>query len=172
MLAFTGTPISGAERNTREVFGDHIDVYDLKRAADDGASVRAFHESRVIQLVLDEEADGLDDTEPRRVEQAVAERVTRLHDNSALFLRLASEARVEVGTSGGTPIVPCVTGDSMKALHLADRLYNRGICANPILHPAVEERLARLRFFITSEHTEEQITATIQILAEEPARPF
>ncbi|WP_406415522.1 aminotransferase class I/II-fold pyridoxal phosphate-dependent enzyme [Streptomyces sp. NBC_00842] len=100
------------------------------------------------------------------------ERVTRLHDNSALFLRLASEARVEVGTSGGTPIVPCITGDSMKALHLADRLYNRGISANPILHPAVEERLARLRFFITSEHTEEQITATIQILAEELARPF
>ncbi|MFE7712042.1 aminotransferase class I/II-fold pyridoxal phosphate-dependent enzyme [Streptomyces sp. NPDC057486] len=100
------------------------------------------------------------------------ERVTRLHDNSALFLRLASEAGVEVGTSEGTPIVPCITGDSMKALHLADRLCNRGISANPILHPAVEERLARLRFFITSEHTEEQITATIQILAEELARPF
>ncbi|WP_409470688.1 type I restriction endonuclease subunit R [Streptomyces sp. HC307] len=85
LLAFTGTPISEAERNTREVFGDYIDVYDLKRAADDGATVKVFHESRVIQLVLDkdvdptkidEEADritdGLDDTERRRVEQAVA----------------------------------------------------------------------------------------------------
>lgn len=85
LLAFTGTPISEAERNTRDVFGDYIDVYDLKRAADDGATVKVYHEGRVIQLVLDrdvdptkidEEADritdGLDDTERRRVEQAVA----------------------------------------------------------------------------------------------------
>lgn len=85
LLAFTGTPISEADRNTREVFGDYIDVYDLKRAADDGATVKVFHESRVIQLVLDEDVDpttideeadritdGLDDTERRRVEQAVA----------------------------------------------------------------------------------------------------
>ncbi|MGW0325532.1 type I restriction endonuclease subunit R [Nocardia sp. NPDC003183] len=85
LLAFTGTPISEADRNTREVFGNYIDVYDLKRAADDGATVKVYHESRVVQLVLDhdvdpttidEEADritdGLDDTERRRIEQAVA----------------------------------------------------------------------------------------------------
>lgn len=84
MLAFTGTPISEADRDTRQVFGDYIDVYDLKRAADDGATVKVYHESRVVELVLDEgvdttkideEADriteGLDDTERRRVEQAV-----------------------------------------------------------------------------------------------------
>lgn len=85
LLAFTGTPISEAERNTREVFGDYIDIYDLKRAADDGATVKVYHEGRVIQLVLDsdvdptkidEEADritdGLDDAERKRVEEAVA----------------------------------------------------------------------------------------------------
>ncbi|MFI9536805.1 type I restriction endonuclease subunit R [Nocardia fusca] len=85
LLAFTGTPIAEADRNTREVFGPDIDVYDLKRAADDGATVKVYHESRVVQLVLDhdvdpttidEEADritdGLDDTERRRIEQAVA----------------------------------------------------------------------------------------------------
>jgi type I restriction enzyme R subunit len=85
LLAFTGTPISEADRNTRQVFGGYIDIYDLKRAADDGATVKVFHEGRVIKLVLgkdvdptkiDEEADritdGLDDTERRRVEQAVA----------------------------------------------------------------------------------------------------
>lgn len=98
------------------------------------------------------------------------ERVTRLHDNAALFLRLAAEAGIDVGTSEGTPIVPAITADSMKALQLADRLYTRGISANPILHPAVEERLTRLRFFITSEHTEEQITTSVQTLAEEMAK--
>ncbi|MDX3384214.1 aminotransferase class I/II-fold pyridoxal phosphate-dependent enzyme [Streptomyces niveiscabiei] len=95
------------------------------------------------------------------------ERVTRLHDNAALFLKLAGEAGVDVGTSSGTPIVPAITGDSTKALLLADRLFARGVSANPILHPAVEERLARLRFFITSEHTEAQITESVRILAEE-----
>ncbi|MFJ9565177.1 aminotransferase class I/II-fold pyridoxal phosphate-dependent enzyme [Streptomyces fuscichromogenes] len=97
------------------------------------------------------------------------ERVTRLHDNAALFLRLAAEAGVDVGTSEGTPVIPAITGDSLKALRLADRLYARGVSANPILHPAVEERLARLRFFITSEHTEEQITTAVRILGEEIA---
>ncbi|GAA3550326.1 type I restriction endonuclease subunit R [Nonomuraea rosea] len=85
LLAFTGTPISEADRNTREVFGDYIDVYDLKRAADDGATVKVYHESRVVELVLDDgldpeqidaEAnritDGLDETERRRIEQHVA----------------------------------------------------------------------------------------------------
>ncbi|WP_369392731.1 type I restriction endonuclease subunit R [Streptomyces sp. CG1] len=85
LLAFTGTPISEADRNTREVFGDYIDTYDLKRAADDGATVKVYHESRVVQLVLDRDidpttidteadriTDGLDDTERTRVEQAVA----------------------------------------------------------------------------------------------------
>ncbi|MFC5665254.1 aminotransferase class I/II-fold pyridoxal phosphate-dependent enzyme [Kitasatospora misakiensis] len=105
-----------------------------------------------------------------RLIRAEPERVTRLHDRSALFLRLAAKAGIEVGTSDGTPIVPCITGDSHKALLLADRLYSRGISANPILHPAVEERLARLRFFITSEHTEEQIETTVAVLAEELSR--
>ncbi|MBC9717993.1 type I restriction endonuclease subunit R [Streptomyces sp. TRM66268-LWL] len=85
LLAFTGTPISEADRNTREVFGDYIDTYDLKRAADDGATVKVYHESRVVQLVLDRDidpttidteadriTDGLDDTERTRIEQAVA----------------------------------------------------------------------------------------------------
>lgn len=85
LLAFTGTPISEADRDTRDVFGDYIDVYDLKRAADDGATVKVYHESRVVQLVLDRDVDpttidaeadritdGLDDTERQRVEQLVA----------------------------------------------------------------------------------------------------
>ncbi|MEU0833063.1 aminotransferase class I/II-fold pyridoxal phosphate-dependent enzyme [Streptomyces sp. NPDC005969] len=105
-----------------------------------------------------------------RVIQEEPERLDRLHQRSALFLRLSAAAGIDVGTSGGTPVVPCITGDSEKALKLADRLYRRGISANPILHPAVEERLARLRFFITSEHTEEQIEYTVKVMAEELAK--
>ena len=105
-----------------------------------------------------------------RVIQEEPERLDRLHQRSALFLRLAAAAGVDVGTSQGTPVVPCITGDSEKALRLADGLYQRGVSVNPILHPAVEERLARLRFFITSEHTEEQIEYTVKAMAEELAK--
>jgi 7-keto-8-aminopelargonate synthetase-like enzyme len=46
-------------------------------------------------------------------------------------------------------------------------LFERGISVFPILYPAVEEHLARLRFFVTSEHTPEQITRTVDVLADE-----
>ncbi len=84
MIAFTGTPISTAERNTRLVFGDYIDIYDLTRAVDDGATVPVFYEPRLIPVdlptgvdpdLIDERADeltaGLDDSERERIQQAV-----------------------------------------------------------------------------------------------------
>ncbi|MFE4289628.1 type I restriction endonuclease subunit R [Streptomyces sp. NPDC056647] len=137
LLAFTGTPISEADRNTRDVFGDYIDIYDLKRAADDGATVKVFHEGRAIQLVLDkdvdpttidEEADritdGLDDTERRRVEQAVAT-MTAMYGAPARIADLAQdlvehwEVRrdrmkafvgvSEVGGAAGKAMIVCAT---------------------------------------------------------------
>jgi len=50
---------------------------------------------------------------------------------------------------------------------LSHQLRGRGINVQPILYPAVEERAARLRFFITSNHTTEQIRATVRAVAEE-----
>jgi type I restriction enzyme, R subunit len=54
-LGFTGTPIEEADRNTREVFGDYISVYDIKQAVDDGATVPIYYENRSARLDLDEE---------------------------------------------------------------------------------------------------------------------
>ncbi len=53
-IGFTGTPISTKDRNTREVFGDYIDVYDMTQAVEDGATRPVYYESRVIHLKLDE----------------------------------------------------------------------------------------------------------------------
>ena len=53
-IGFTGTPISSADRNTREVFGDYIDIYDMTQAVEDGATRPVYYESRVIKLKLDE----------------------------------------------------------------------------------------------------------------------
>src|SRR5699024_3047543 len=86
LLAFTGTPISKAEANTREVFGagqDYIDVYDLRRAVEDEATVRVYHEPRLIEISLPEGVDpsdidaqadtitaAMDDAERRRARKA------------------------------------------------------------------------------------------------------
>ena len=85
LIAFTGTPISFDDRNTQDVFGDYIDVYDLSRAVEDGATVPVYFEPRLIKVgladnvteeILDRAADeatlGLDDTERARIEASVA----------------------------------------------------------------------------------------------------
>ncbi|MBC7187655.1 MAG: type I restriction endonuclease subunit R [Calditrichaeota bacterium] len=53
-IAFTGTPLELADRNTRQVFGDYISIYDIQRAVEDGATVPIYYESRLAKLDLDE----------------------------------------------------------------------------------------------------------------------
>ena len=53
-IGFTGTPISFKDRNTREVFGDYIDIYDMTQAVEDGATRPVYYESRVVHIKLDE----------------------------------------------------------------------------------------------------------------------
>lgn len=53
-IGFTGTPISTRDRDTVEVFGDYIDIYDMTQAVTDGATCPVYYESRVINLNLDE----------------------------------------------------------------------------------------------------------------------
>lgn len=53
-IGFTGTPVELADKNTRAVFGDYIDVYDMTRAVEDGTTVKIFYESRLAKLELPE----------------------------------------------------------------------------------------------------------------------
>jgi 8-amino-7-oxononanoate synthase len=105
-----------------------------------------------------------------RLLQRDPERVAALHANARLFLQLAREAGLDTGPSGGSAIVPVILGNSMNALKLSRALFARGINVQPILYPAVEERAARLRFFITSRHTADQIRRTITAVQEELAK--
>ncbi|KOG08187.1 hypothetical protein ADK35_41970, partial [Streptomyces viridochromogenes] len=99
-----------------------------------------------------------------RVMRAEPQRLARLRENSALFATLARRAGVDIGSSHDSPIVPCIVGDSAKTLQLAEALFRQGISVNPILYPAVPEELTRLRFFVTCEHTPEQIHHTVRTL--------
>ncbi len=102
-----------------------------------------------------------------RLLQAEPERSTRLRERAALFLKLAKQKGLDTGLSEGTPIIPVILGNSLDSLRLSQALFDRGINVQPILHPAVEEKAARLRFFITSEHSERQIRDTVNAVAEE-----
>ncbi len=105
-----------------------------------------------------------------RVMRREPERVTRLRRRGRLFLELARQRGIDTGHSAGYAIVPAVTRSSIAAGRLANALYQRGINVPPIVYPAVEEGAARLRFFLSSSHTEEQIVHTVQVLADELAK--
>lgn len=95
---------------------------------------------------------------------AEPERVAALRERGRQFLHAARAAGFDTGTSAGYAVVPVITGSSVKAAQWANALFEEGINVQPIFYPAVEERAARLRFFICSTHQPEQITRTIAAL--------
>ncbi|MEX0671705.1 MAG: aminotransferase class I/II-fold pyridoxal phosphate-dependent enzyme [Pirellulales bacterium] len=101
-----------------------------------------------------------------RVIQREPWRLARLRERSDLFLRLANDVGLDTGTSRDTPVIPVILGSSARAMQVSQILLTRGINARPILYPAVREAAARVRFFLTCEHTEEQIISTVETLAE------
>ena len=94
-------------------------------------------------------------------------RVARLRELATLFLTLIRERGLDTGSAAGTPVVPVIVGSSVQALRLSRALFDRGINVHPILPPAVPDRSARLRFFITTNHSEAQIRATVSTVADE-----
>lgn len=68
-IGFTGTPISSKDKNTREVFGDYIDIYDMTQAVEDGATRPVYYESRVVKLQLDPATLALIDKEYDKMAQ-------------------------------------------------------------------------------------------------------
>ncbi|MGA3067017.1 MAG: aminotransferase class I/II-fold pyridoxal phosphate-dependent enzyme [Tepidisphaeraceae bacterium] len=102
--------------------------------------------------------------------QAQPRRVSRLRELASLFLKLAKERALNTGSAAGTPVIPVIVGNSVKSLRLARALFDRGINVQPILHPAVPEHAARLRFFITTNHSEAQIRETVDAIADEMAK--
>jgi 8-amino-7-oxononanoate synthase/acyl carrier protein len=94
-----------------------------------------------------------------------ATRVQKLQANSSQFLGLAKSAGLNTGPSQNSPIIPVLTGNSVRALALSEGLYRAGINAQPILHPAVPEDQARVRFFITAAHQPEQIRHSVETIS-------
>ncbi len=93
-------------------------------------------------------------------------RVAKLRENGLHFRDAAAAAGLNVGLSEGYAVTPVIIGDSPRAVVAADMLYKRGVNALPIIFPAVPEREARIRFFLTADHTAEEIDRAVAETAE------
>jgi type I restriction enzyme R subunit len=76
-IGFTGTPIEKEDKSTPAVFGDYIDVYDIKQAVDDGATVPISYESRLIKIKLDDTTTATIDAEINAIADATEEQLEK-----------------------------------------------------------------------------------------------
>ncbi|HET9490129.1 MAG TPA: aminotransferase class I/II-fold pyridoxal phosphate-dependent enzyme [Methylomirabilota bacterium] len=102
-----------------------------------------------------------------RLMRAEPERVARLHANIRLFRELARAHGLDTGSSGESAVVPVMVGDDLRCIALSEALFRRGISVMPVIPPAVHDHRARLRFFVTSTHSDEQIRVTVATVAQE-----
>jgi type I restriction enzyme R subunit len=82
-IGFTGTPIEKEDKSTPAVFGDYIDVYDIKQAVDDGATVPISYESRLIKIKLDEGTSKTIDEEIAAISGATEEQLENAKKRTA-----------------------------------------------------------------------------------------
>lgn len=104
--------------------------------------------------------------EALRIMQKEPERATRLQKNAAYFIEKAQEAGFDTGPSKDSGVVPVMIHSSEQALWYSVKLFERNICTYPMMFPVVPRNEARLRFFVTTGHTQEQIDHTIATLVD------
>lgn len=100
-IGFTGTPISDRDRDTEEVFGHYIDIYDMSQAVDDGATRPVYYESRVVNLRLDDDTMKLlnDEFDHLSDEGATEEQIRKAkQEHSRLEVLLGEDATIDTLT--------------------------------------------------------------------------
>jgi type I restriction enzyme R subunit len=148
-VAFTGTPVSAADRDTRAVFGDYIHVYDMQQAKEDGATVAIYYESRLAKLKLkeeelphiDEEVDELAEDEEETTQAQLKSRWAALEKVVGAEPRVASVAADLVAhfeernkAQDGKAMVVTMSRD------ICVHLYNEVIKLRPDWHDADPEK--------------------------------
>ncbi len=89
----------------------------------------------------------------------------KARSNAELFARELNRVGIDTGLSHGTAVVPAMTGSSVAAVRLSSMLRENGIIAYGLFHPVVPENLARVRFFVSAAHLEEDLVRTAEITA-------
>ena len=99
-----------------------------------------------------------------RLLKSEPERAIKLQSQAKFCLDLAKSKGFNTGFSADSPIIPIIVGEPHKAVNLSQLLGQKGINVQPMVYPSVAYDAARLRFFITSLHSETQILATMDTL--------
>jgi len=148
-IAFTGTPVSGEDRDTRAVFGDYISVYDMQQAKEDGATVAIYYESRLAKLglkadqlaTIDDEVDELAEDEEESQQAKLKSRWAALEKVVGAEPRIASVAADLVAhfeergkAQTGKAMVVGMSRD------ICVHLYNEIIALRPEWHSADPEQ--------------------------------
>jgi 8-amino-7-oxononanoate synthase len=89
------------------------------------------------------------------------ERVRRLQANGRRFLDAAQGKGWNTGSSKDSAVIPLILGDSAACIRLYHALFDHGVFVIPVVYPAVAENAARLRFFINSTHSNEELDRTV-----------
>jgi len=101
-----------------------------------------------------------------RLMLAEPERVKKLHENARLFLELTKSNGLDTGLSHDSPVIPIIIRSSLQTVRFGQALFEKNIICQPVLPPGVEENATRLRFFVTSLHSENQIRISVATLAD------
>ena len=101
-----------------------------------------------------------------RVVKREPERVARLHANGALFLKEAHARGLDTGRAVGIGMLPVMVGGTTRAAKAVSKVLERGISTSLIMSPGVPVNAARLRFFLTSEVTPEEIRGSLDVTQE------
>ena len=94
-------------------------------------------------------------------------RVARLQANGKHLLERARDRELPSGSSWGSAVAPIMTGDSLQTVLLAEQLLARGFAVVPVIPPGVPEKLARLRLFLSADHSTCDIDKVIDVMADE-----
>ena len=102
--------------------------------------------------------------EALRIMKREPERVKRLREISQKFLQEMKAIGMNTGYAQGNAVVPAIIGSSLKASKISNQLLETGINVQPIIFPAVEEKSARLRFFLSTMHEHKDIAYTLKMV--------
>jgi 8-amino-7-oxononanoate synthase len=97
--------------------------------------------------------------------EAEPERVVALRGNAATFISLAKARGLDTGLSAHSGVAPVMVGNDADAIRLSNELFEAGINVQPLVAPAVDKGKARLRFFLSSLHTREQMERAVDLTA-------
>jgi 8-amino-7-oxononanoate synthase len=96
--------------------------------------------------------------------QAESDRVVRLQAISAHFLQAAKTRGLDTSTAQGFGVVPIMVRDDIKAVQLSNTMVQRGVNVLPMMYPSVPQGGARLRFFLSANHTTQMVDSALDAL--------